>query len=104
MRRNRSKGRKRLGHHLVQCDYSGWKCWDDEVIETWDGHIVHKKFFEERHPQDFVRGQADDQTVDPSRPEGALVETLSCNAEGRQGVAGLGTSGCAIAGLDLPNI
>ena len=69
MRRNRSKGRKRLGHNLVICDYSGWKCWDDEVIETWDGHYVHKRFWEERHPQDFVRGKVDDESVNISRPE-----------------------------------
>lgn len=68
MRRN-NLFKKRPGHHLVICDLSGWKCWDDEVIETWDGMVVFKKFYEERHPQDFVRGRADDQSVSPNRPE-----------------------------------
>ena len=68
MRRTR-RWRSRPGHHLVTCDLSGWVCWDDETIETWDGLIVYRKFYEERHPQDFVRGTADDQSVYPVRPE-----------------------------------
>jgi hypothetical protein len=60
---------KRLGHNLVTCDLSGWVCWSDEVRKTWDGLIVHKDFFEKRHPQDFVRGGLDDQSVAIERPE-----------------------------------
>ena len=60
---------KRPGHHLVMCDVSGFACWDDEVLERWDGAIVHKDFWEERHPQDFVRGVKDDQSVSPVNPE-----------------------------------
>lgn len=74
MRRSRL-GRKRPGHHLVICDLSGWKCWDDEVMETWDGLIVNKKFYEERHPQDFVRGGKDDTSVFPHRGENEDAQT-----------------------------
>jgi hypothetical protein len=68
MRRTRKMG-KRLGDHLVMCDVSGWTCWASEVIERWDGAIVHKDFWEPRHPQDFVRGVKDDQSVSPVNPE-----------------------------------
>jgi hypothetical protein len=35
---------------------------------TWDGKFVHKKNWDARHPQDFVRGRSDDQTVPIARP------------------------------------
>lgn len=68
MRRTRQMG-KRPGHHLMICDYSGFCGWDDEMQKTWDGKWVLKEFWDPRHPQDFVRGKADDESVSPSRPE-----------------------------------
>lgn len=73
MRRTRRMG-KRPGQHLMICDYSGFAGWSDEMVKTWDGHYVLKQFWEPRHPQDFVRGKVDDQTVEPRRPEGADVD------------------------------
>lgn len=100
MRRTRTMG-KPNGRHLVICELSGFQCWSDEVRETWDGKIVHKDFWEPRHPQDFVRGKADKQSVSPSRPPTADVFITRCTADGVDGVAGYATAGCSIAGIRI---
>lgn len=42
------------------CAYSGFRIRDgDEVRRTWDGHLVLARFWEPRHPQDFVRARPD---------------------------------------------
>lgn len=58
-----------LGDYNVICDYSGFKVRASECRRTWDGYYVHKKYWEPRHPQDFVRGRVDRQTVEIARPE-----------------------------------
>ena len=93
---------QRPGHHLVTCDLSGWVFWDDEVKTTWDGMVVGAPFYEARHPQDFVRGKVDKQSVEPSRPEPTDTFRASCTLSGRNGIAGMGSAGCAITGLKLP--
>lgn len=60
----------RQGDHLVSCDYSGQTFYASECKMTWDGKLVHKKYWEPRHPQDFVRAKADDQSVPNARPPG----------------------------------
>lgn len=72
MIRTRRMG-KRPGHYLMTCDLSGFVGWDDEMRKTWDGKFVLKQFWESRHPQDFVRGRKDDQSVPNARPEGEDV-------------------------------
>lgn len=54
----------------VICDLSGFKCRASETVLRWDGLRVLRRFSEERHPQDFVRGVKDDQSVPWARPEG----------------------------------
>ena len=57
------------GDHLVQCDYSGFVCHASETRMTWDGWRVLKRFWEPRHPQDFVRVTPDNPSVGPeARP------------------------------------
>ena len=58
------------GDYNVICDYSGFKCKRSECKLTWDGRLVLKRFWYERHPQDFIKGIPDDQTVPDSRTEG----------------------------------
>lgn len=63
---------QRPGDYRVICDYSGFKCWASETVKTWDGFRVLKRFAgqeTQRHPQELVRGKADNQTVPWSRPE-----------------------------------
>lgn len=38
------------------CDRCGFQFYLSELSETWDGFMVDAACFEERHPQDFIRG------------------------------------------------
>jgi hypothetical protein len=51
------------------CDRSGFRVRASDTAREWNGLIVRKGDFEERHPQDFVRGRKDRQTVPDPRPE-----------------------------------
>ena len=51
------------------CDRCGGKFRQSETQKTWDGLWVCKKDWEPRHPQDFVHGRSDRQTVPEPRPE-----------------------------------
>lgn len=62
---------QRMGDFRAVCDRSGLLCWNSELVTEWTGARVLKRFAEPRHPQDFVRGVADDQTVRNARPEQA---------------------------------
>jgi len=63
------------GDHNAICDRDGGKYKASEMRKEWNGLIVHKSNFEPRHPQDFVRGRKDDQSVAWTRSEGTDVET-----------------------------
>jgi hypothetical protein len=65
-------GEQRVGDYRVICDLSGFKCWASETVMTWNGLRVLRRFAgteTSRHPQDFVRGVKDDQSVPNPRPE-----------------------------------
>lgn len=52
------------------CDRCGLKRKASETQEEWNGLIVCSDgCFEERHPQDFVRGRHDEQRVYKPRPD-----------------------------------
>lgn len=52
------------------CDQCGLKRKASETRENWRGLIVcSDTCYEPRHPQDFVRGQFDDQRVYKPRPD-----------------------------------
>lgn len=57
------------------CDMSGRKVRSSQTAKQWDGLIVDRSEFEERHPQDFVRGRADRQSVKDARPVPAPIYT-----------------------------
>jgi hypothetical protein len=63
-----------LGKWWMQCDRCGFKRKNDEMAKEWTGLMVCKDTcYETRHPQDFVRGVPDKQSVSPTRPESADV-------------------------------
>lgn len=69
----------RPGDFLRDCDRCGSTVYASETAKQWDGLIVCMDgCFEERHPQDFVRGRVDRQTVPDPRPPGVdrFVGTL----------------------------
>jgi hypothetical protein len=55
------------------CDVCGFKYRASQTAKRWDGQIVCREDFETRHPQDFVRGRRDRQSVPDPRPEVADV-------------------------------
>ncbi len=62
----------RPGDFLRDCDRCGFTVYASETRKQWDGLIVCiDGCFEERHPQDFVRGRVDRQNVPDPRPPGA---------------------------------
>ena len=58
-----------LGKWNIICQRCGVKYKNDEIAKEWTGLLVcKKKCFDHRHPQDFVRGVTDDQSVPYSSP------------------------------------
>jgi len=54
-------------------DRSGLKMRAEDSVEQWNGLIVHRDEAEPRHPQDFVKGKADKQSVPNARPREAAT-------------------------------
>lgn len=50
------------------CDRTGFAYRAEGTRKQWNNIIVRDRSFEERQPQDFVRGRRDDQTVPEPRP------------------------------------
>lgn len=67
------KGEARLNDFRVICDASGFKCWASETVIQWDGKRVLRRFYDERHPQDFRRTIRENTSVPDPRPESADV-------------------------------
>uniref|UniRef100_A0A6M3KND5 Putative structural protein n=1 Tax=viral metagenome TaxID=1070528 RepID=A0A6M3KND5_9ZZZZ len=60
------------GDYKCISDLSGFAYKSSEMRMQWNGLFVHKSEFEERQPQDFVRGHVDDQRVPIARPRPTL--------------------------------
>jgi len=88
-------------NNWVICDICGFKTRAADIRRRWDNKWVCPSDFELRQPQDFVRARIDKIVADIKRPPPAETFIVACSATGRQGVAGVGTAGCAICELDL---
>jgi hypothetical protein len=83
MTRIRSARRKGLPdkhmtrEHYVRCDNTGLRVLSGDVRKQWDGLLVWKEQFDERHPQEFVRGVVDNFAVRDARPESPDFVTLA---------------------------
>lgn len=64
----RPRNQYRPGDHLSVCDRCGFTLLASEMKKTWDGLLVCPADWEPRHPQDFVRGKEDKQSVLDARP------------------------------------
>lgn len=53
------------------CDICGFRFKASELTKDWQGLMVCKQDYEQRHPQDFLRVRPDNPAVPWSRPEGA---------------------------------
>jgi hypothetical protein len=63
------------GDNNAICDRCGRPFKASQLHKTWDGLWVCRSDWEPRHPQDFVRGVKDDQSVRISRPWGEDIFT-----------------------------
>ena len=59
----------RHGDFNVICDRSGFKVKASDTRIEWTGRRVRWQDWEARHPQDFVKGRSDRQSVVNPRPE-----------------------------------
>lgn len=66
------------GDWNATCDVCGFKFKASELRRRWDNMRVCSEDFEERHPQDFLKGKPDRQNVPWTRPEG-LVRYVTVN-------------------------
>ena len=58
------------GDCLKICDVCGFQYKGSQLRKRWDGMMVCRDDFEERHPQDYmVRARADKQSVKNARPD-----------------------------------
>jgi len=60
----------KAGDYNVICDQCGFKFKASECKMQWNNLFVCSECYEERQPQDFVRGLKDNQQVPIPRPEG----------------------------------
>ena len=61
------------GNHWLICDSCGLKFRLSEMRMRWDKLMVCQKDWEQRHPQEFVKGIKEKIAVDIARPESEPV-------------------------------
>lgn len=98
------------GDWWLICDICGKKIKASESKHRWDGFIVCKEDFENRHPQDFIKAKVDKISVPFSRPRStdvfvdvAYTVPVSCTPTTSMGEADSGTADCAKADIRLMN-
>ena len=94
------------GQFNVICDVCGKKIKAGEAKHRWDGFVVCKADWEERHPQDFVRARQDRISVPDTRPiptpiyrDVPYIDTGNgayCTETGTQAIPSWGIPGCMI--------
>ena len=68
------------GDNNAICDRCGKPFKASQLKKTWDGLWVCLRDWEPRHPQDFVKGVLDDQSVRVSRPDAPATFTAEAAA------------------------
>tara|TARA_R110000868_G_scaffold272767_1_gene531995 strand:- start:76 stop:483 length:408 start_codon:yes stop_codon:yes gene_type:complete len=86
------------GSWIALCDACGKKFKANDLQKRWDGLMVCLEDFEQRQPQDFVRGSTDKIAVPWSRSEPEDTYEAICTIEGITAFCGLAMAGCSLAG------
>lgn len=72
----RPRGRGKHGDHLVQDDRTGFTEWASDCVKEWNGALVHRRHYEARHPQDFIRARRDTSAqIRDARPELSIADS-----------------------------
>ena len=82
-----------LGGWNAACYRCGSKRKASELKRQWQGYYVCPEHWEPRHPQDFVKGVPDVQSVPFSQPD-EWVAIPSCTLTDAQAIPGLAIPGC----------
>lgn len=90
------------GDWWVICDICGKKVKASDSKHRWDGYVVCKDDYENRHPQDFIRAKMDRIQVPFTRPRPTDTFAPACN--GTTAIAGIAQAGCMVAGNSLNNL
>lgn len=81
-----------LGDFYRIDDRSGFKRRNWQTRKEWNGLIVDRNFWEERQPQDFVKGVTDNQNVPEARPRQVDVFIAMLQTTTTADVGTLGTT------------
>lgn len=79
------------------CDGCGAKLKGNALRKDWQGFMKCTRCWEPRHPQDFVRGQADPQSVPWTRGDSIDYSLPLCTHEGSLAIPSFAIAGCMIA-------
>ena len=90
-----------LGDYNAACFRCGAKRKASTMRKQWQGYWVCPEHWEPRHPQDFVTGIADLQTVPWSQPEKDTFIGF-CTLNGVTAIPGYAQPGCSIPGRNGP--
>lgn len=87
------------------CDRTGFKVKASNTRKEWNGLIVRAESWEPRHPQDFVRGRRDQQSVREARPDmssfSSAVEQLSGLSGASASTTSLVPAGSIVVGVEI---
>ena len=92
------------GSYNTICDVCGFKYKASDLKMRWDGLMVCERDWEIRHPQELIRPIQDQNKLPWTRPESNDSFTIICTVNGRSGLAGYATAGCAIVGRTIIDI
>lgn len=84
------------------CDVCGQKYKAEQMRKRWDGVITCPNDWEPRHPQDFVRGVKDNQSVPISRPEPPDQFIAFCTPLSSSSIVDAAAVDCARVDVPLP--
>lgn len=88
----------KLGDWNAVCFVCGGKYKASELKKSWKGYWTCHQCWEPRHPQDFVRGIPDRQTVAWSQPVPAYSYVNVCTIQGVSAYIDLAIVDCCIVG------
>ena len=86
-----------LGNWNALCDSCGRRFKASEMKKRWDGLMVCREDFEQRHPSDFLRVQKEKIAVEWVRPypeKDTFIEY--CTLEGKSAIPSMAIPGCSI--------
>lgn len=93
-----------LGNYNVLCDSCGRKFKASDLQKRWDGLMVCREDFEQRHPQDLLRVRKEKIAVPYSRPYPAqdTYTGYTCSVYERWAKADQASADCATVGWNAP--